>query len=1521
MVDAPGLAPVHPVAPGMAKLSALRAGGVPDSEIQKFRETMEARMDQAHAPPSVRQAYWGETPAASAIISAAMRANVEREAPYNPQVATNPLEALTAGWQTSVTGLISRNPALGGKGMPDVVVDHNSSVLNTVAAGVGQFAGDLPFAIGGAIVGAGAGGAAGSETGPGAAVAALAGAGAGAAFLPESSRQVLMLSYRSGEIHDFKTFLKLSGEGAWSTAKATAVGAVSNVVGGSVGGQIIQRGGSRVVAGTADVGTQVLTGGALGAAMEGRVPDAKDFTAAAIIALGVHAGVTVHGAFKPSDAGRRVINNTQAVYEATGIPPWELMEAAQRSPGLREALSTQDVRGDPVPNAAMRNITPHPPAPPVRKPPPPVPPVDGMPAPRPTLHIPALPEAQGTQHFTQVMQSIEGGLDRQGHPLVSPAGAIGKNQIMPGTARQYMGDNFDPKTLFDPKVNDEVMRRITADLYRRFNGDEEAMLAGYNAGPGWGARLQRQGPGTRLEAVLDHTVKGGVRYERVAAERNEAILPMETQKYLANARRKSGGPLPGGSRAISGVRGGGGDGGGEPPGGGAGWFEEPRRDLVPQEGGGGGGEGDNPGGPGRFDWGKATDESLFEEIGRGIGEDGSQERGMTPSTAITTWVSELEPLRQIDHALLTEGEYDGGIGHNGGPPLDRDHDMLLEDMGRQVYAANDIAGAMIRYGKVSMEVDPVTGKLMRKLDENSASVLKAAEQAKEKGDILDWEKWMVAKRAADLKSKGIKTPFNDDAVDAVVNRKSLAAKYEEATATLQDALDGGLEYAHQHGLLSRDQITAMKAANPIFVSFRRVAGDDAYFSAKRQGRGFKVGKTFHKMEGSEEGQIASPLQAVMDNMRMLVKNAHRNAVALSIVNLAERNSAAGTVADMGLKKIAFDPEATLSEDGKKAFEAYDADSQPALKEAMEPFLAERQIRGFAPNEFPVFRDGKLEKWRVNDPNLAAFLRGADSPGQADIITKGFEAIAKVSRALVTIPADFAVRMTGIDQWMGYLFDPRHPLPFTTLFHGFADAMSLGGAAKEWIANGGAGASITALDADYLARDVHTIFNETGVFDKLHNICKHPVAFAQLIHERLDWADRIGYYKMAVKEGIDPIKAATMSRKFKLDFAERGAGIITQWMGRTVPFYRVGMLGLKQIGEGLVKNPNDPLYKAATKPAALALRAFGAVTVPVAALYALNYLQDQDPDMPEDRKFRNLPQWQKDTLFISPEIAGVRVKLGMPREIGVLFGGGVNRLLDHFLYNDPVGFDKWATDFLNVLIMPLMPPALRAPLEATTNHSFFTGRPLVPGSLQDASPQMQYSENTTEIAKGLSKLLSDVPMAPHTSPIVIENYVRGLTGSVGMAALQLLDKPFHEAGAGKPGEVADIPFVQGFVVRNPGMGAQPIQDFYDAYADSRAAEKDKSLAKKRRDPQEMADAYDEMSDTARLSAYAKALNFNHQIIVNTYHDPEMGRDEKRQLIEATYSRMIAVARRGTELARARKEGRTPDGPASTVGGPW
>ena len=91
----------------------------------------------------------------------------------------------------------------------------------------------------------------------------------------------------------------------------------------------------------------------------------------------------------------------------------------------------------------------------------------------------------------QALVATESGFNAQ---AVSPKGAIGLMQVMPGTAERY-GVRADPRRsleskLADPRVNIGAGARYLRDLIRMFPGEIELALAAYNAGEG---AVQRAG--------------------------------------------------------------------------------------------------------------------------------------------------------------------------------------------------------------------------------------------------------------------------------------------------------------------------------------------------------------------------------------------------------------------------------------------------------------------------------------------------------------------------------------------------------------------------------------------------------------------------------------------------------------------------------------------------------------------------------------------------------------------------------------------------------------------------------------------------------------------------------------------------------------------------------------------------------------------------------------------------------------------------------------------------------------------
>ena len=76
---------------------------------------------------------------------------------------------------------------------------------------------------------------------------------------------------------------------------------------------------------------------------------------------------------------------------------------------------------------------------------------------------------------------------------VSPSGALGLMQLLPGTARDVAGRLGVPfiqdKLTRDPAYNVQLGSQYLAEMLQRFGGSYELALAAYNAGPGPGGAL------------------------------------------------------------------------------------------------------------------------------------------------------------------------------------------------------------------------------------------------------------------------------------------------------------------------------------------------------------------------------------------------------------------------------------------------------------------------------------------------------------------------------------------------------------------------------------------------------------------------------------------------------------------------------------------------------------------------------------------------------------------------------------------------------------------------------------------------------------------------------------------------------------------------------------------------------------------------------------------------------------------------------------------------------------------------
>jgi len=354
----------------------------------------------------------------------------------------------------------------------------------------------------------------------------------------------------------------------------------------------------------------------------------------------------------------------------------------------------------------------------------------------------------------------------------------------------------------------------------------------------------------------------------------------------------------------------------------------------------------------------------------------------------------------------------------------------------------------------------------------------------------------------------------------------------------------------------------------------------------------------------------------------------------------------------------------------------------------------------------------------------------------------------------------------------------------------------------------------------------------------------------------------------------------------------------------------------------------------TNPLVSLAKIVGAVTAPSVLLWSINH---DDPD------YQELPQWEKDFFWIIPvgstmpsplhtaqaqergeapkASALFFARIPKPWAMGLTFGSGVERMLEAYSRNNPDAFKDYFTNLWEAAGPSIVPTAAAPIVEQFANRSTFTNRTLIPAAQEKFLPEYQYTPYTTEAAKALGKMIGAFPGISElkmqnsgwggtakalTNPILIENYIRGWTGTLGVYALRTADAALRKAGEIPDPNVptptlADMPVVRAFVARYPTATTESIQKFYDQYAANKSYFDTYMGMAQQGDTAAMQHIQDMGGPVmfARLDGINQVLGQHSKMISDIYRNPEMKPDEKRQMIDQLYYSMIQIGQYGNQ----------------------
>lgn len=376
-------------------------------------------------------------------------------------------------------------------------------------------------------------------------------------------------------------------------------------------------------------------------------------------------------------------------------------------------------------------------------------------------------------------------------------------------------------------------------------------------------------------------------------------------------------------------------------------------------------------------------------------------------------------------------------------------------------------------------------------------------------------------------------------------------------------------------------------------------------------------------------------------------------------------------------------------------------------------------------------------------------------------------------------------------------------------------------------------------------------------------------FGNLIED----STRAGEFRRARNQGLSIDQAGQLAREITLDFSRHGKK--GQIVNKYVPFFNATIQGADKFIRTFKDNPMRAILNTVIW-----------IILPSLGLWAINHDDDWYKELDENTKYTN---------WAIPLPGGTHLLIPKPQEVGILFGSGIEAVLNQMTGTDPHGMKEWARQYAEAMTPSLYPAVVRPLIEWMTNYSFWTGRNLVPASLQKAPSEMQFTSYTSELAKSLGDtwLAKSIKL----SPIAIDNWISGWFGSAGRFIANMLNDPIsYVRGNSRPSEPAkywyEMPVIGSFIRQN-GQNSEYVNRMYeiqkdmnDDYERSDAGKQRKGKKSSSNKPKELKQVDTAVSSVSKLNKEIKAIR----------NDPKKDPDRKRQEIDQRQTKINDLAKK-------------------------
>jgi hypothetical protein len=443
----------------------------------------------------------------------------------------------------------------------------------------------------------------------------------------------------------------------------------------------------------------------------------------------------------------------------------------------------------------------------------------------------------------------------------------------------------------------------------------------------------------------------------------------------------------------------------------------------------------------------------------------------------------------------------------------------------------------------------------------------------------------------------------------------------------------------------------------------------------------------------------------------------------------------------------------------------------------------------------VKQEGVTKYYKVNDPLLVESLRGLNLPNLpfVDILA----APANFLRSMVTKDPGYMMANMMRDSMQAWVTSGANITPILDTFKQYGKVISGQSPEAKALSDAGlfSGYDFSG-DTKSSAKEVEKeLRKRTGKRTILQTALLPGAKVWEMLDKgshASDVATRAEIYKRTMEStGGNEAEALYQALEI-MNFSRKGNSALIRIITALVPFMNARIQGI------------DVLYrtgfgKSATANREAQQKAFITRSMTIFSLSVMYWMLASDTE-----EYKTATQEERDNNWI---FGGAKIPI--PFELGVMFKVFPERILENFFGTD-TGTDLKKSIFRNLtstLVMNPIPHAFVPIVEHIADYSFFTGQEVVGKGMEGLATRYQAQPGTSLLAKTVGKETG-------ASPVVLDNYIRGYTGTIGTYIVMAIDAMMHGEGddikASK--RLEQMPVFRRFMSNKLGSGT--VNAYYD-----------------------------------------------------------------------------------------------------------